>query len=273
MNTPRYRVKSRVQAYFDEHQVKRVGSGNQSIVYGDDKLVVKTFRPISSMALKLQEKGIMLGPYETHKMAKEKLGDLASPFEIAEGVNLKIMGAMGVEQLTFDQAIIQEVSRRCETVEKQLRGRSVYCETDKLKEIFDLIIEFRMRLLQRGAYFHDSQPDNLILRDGHLMLRDIGAIKFLTRDQIMKISDSWFRKVIAGRWVFASYSFFVSRKAKKALGQDWTNFRKKFMEYYDPEKLGKMFLPRQERRGFEGKGRGRNGRNKHESLIVPDVTF
>lgn len=71
----KFSVRPEVQEFMRENPVSRLARGSQSVVYGGEGVVVKSFGLPSSLELGSEEAGIP-GAYNTYKFAKDRLGGL-----------------------------------------------------------------------------------------------------------------------------------------------------------------------------------------------------
>lgn len=272
----KFSVRPEVQDFMHEHSVSRLAKGSQSTVYGGLDVVVKRFGPPSPLELRSEEAGIP-GAYGTHKAAKELLGGLVLPFEMAEGIKVHSidsstpMTGIQVNQYTFDRAVVQERCDSKHSLEQQLKVACEQGNTDRVVELLRLFIDFRLQLLQRGAYLHDPIPDNMVVPpDNNMLLRDIGAVKFATRDQMMRIRSMWWQK-LAGPFAFLGFRRAVKRGARKGMKEEWGEFKDDFMDFYHPEALGKMYPSRDVRRALASSGKKGRRNEGERGLRVPNV--
>lgn len=257
-------VRPEVQRFMNDNPVSRIGKGSQCLVYGGHGVVVKSF-PSVSMRDQLSEKA---GIYSTHTLAKDCLGGLALPFELAEGIRISVLsnaptpsnlGGFHMDFRELDRAVVQERSDQATSLDRQLKKACEEGDGKRVTELLKLFIDFRLRLLQRGAYLHDPVPDNIVVTpDSNMLLRDIGAVKFATRDQMVRIRDMWWQK-LAGPFAFIGFRGAVNRGTRRQMNGEWDKFHDRFMNFYDSRALSRLYPDRSVRRA---------GRN---NLNVPNV--
>lgn len=265
----KFSVRPEVQRYMDENPVHRLCKGSQSIVYGADGVVVKKFREASALEASAEMSGIP-SAYNTYKFGKDRLGGLVVPFEIAEGIRVRVVGA-STEEETFDRAAVQERSDPLGFLGAQLTKACNERDIGRVEELLNLLIDFRIKLLQRGVFFNDSHPDNIVVSpDSGLLLTDIGAVKFLTREQAIGIVSGLFYK-FSPWFALLQYRFVVSGDVKGQLGERWIRFKDEFRKFYDPEVLGRMYPRREAVRAMSFTGGKHKKSGEFGGLRVPDV--
>lgn len=266
----KFSVRPEVQQFMDGNLVSKLSWGHQSVVYGGNGVVVKKFRNVPDLEVSGERAGVP-GAYNTYKCAKDRLGGLASPFELAEGIRVRVVNASGsFDSQTFDRAVVQERWDSLSFIGPQLKMACIDGNMDRVMGLLRLFIDFRMQLLQRGAYLNDPNPYNIVVAsDSEMLLADIGAVKFMTRQQAVGVASAWFYG-LAGWIAFLHLRAAVSGDARKKLGKDWGDFKDKFKGFYDPEVLEKIYPCREAVRAMNFSG-GKHRRSEANSLRVPDV--
>lgn len=249
-------VRPEVQKFMNDNPVSRIGKGSQCLVYGGHGVVVKSFPPMSKLEQVSEEAGIP-GAYNTHKLAKDCLGGLTLPFELAEGIRISVLsnapipGNLAGFHMDFrelDRAVVQERSDQGISLDVQLKNACEEGNGNRVAELLRLFIDFRLQLLQRGACLNDPIPDNMVVApDSKMLLRDIGAVKFATRDQMVRIRDMWWQK-LAGPFAFLGFRKAVDRGTRRQMNGKWEEFHDRFMDFYDSQALGRLYPKRSVRR-------------------------